>query len=96
MSESVPEIVREVLGERWKQDKWWGRQRHHAYRWLAILMEEVGEASTAILKGESSYRDELIQVAAVAIAAIECLDEHGVCGFEVDEEIKAAMGADDE
>ena len=52
---------------------------------LAILIEEVGEAATAILHKqkigsvtdpEQDLRKELIQVAAVAVAWIERLDRH--------------------
>ena len=40
-----------------------------------ILGEEVGEIARAIIEGSSeNYREELIQLAAVAIAAIEDYD----------------------
>ena len=65
----------EVLDERISQDRKWGEQNHHPERWLAILGEEFGEACEAWLRPDpSQYRKELIQVAAVAIAAIESLD----------------------
>lgn len=68
-------VFKEVETERQTQDKKWGEQNHHPYKWLAILGEEVGESNKAILEGELlEYRDEMIQVAAVAIAAIESLD----------------------
>ena len=47
-----------------------------------MLSEEVGEVSEAILEehfgnwGIDKYRTELIHVAAVAIAAVECLDQN--------------------
>lgn len=51
-----------------------GEQNHHPYKWLSILGEEVGECHKAILEGSLlNYRDELIQVAAVAVAMIESL-----------------------
>lgn len=40
---------------------------------LAILVEEVGEAAKAILE-DTNLREELVQIAAVAIAWIEGLD----------------------
>jgi len=69
-----------VLYERECQDAKWGEQNHNPYIWLAILGEEVGEANKAILetrldgKEIIKYRDEMVQVAAVALAAIESYD----------------------
>lgn len=73
-----------VAEERKRQDKKWGEQNHHPMEWLAILGEEVGEANKAALEAHfdgyertgnlSDYREELIQVAAVAVAMVECLD----------------------
>jgi NTP pyrophosphatase (non-canonical NTP hydrolase) len=68
-------ILMEVLQERIKQEKKWGQQNHEPLKWNAILGEEFGEVSKAILeKDKKNYREELIQVAAVAIAAIDSLD----------------------
>lgn len=69
------EILAQVEFERSRQNTKWGEQNHIPYKWLAILSEEVGEASKAALDGSlSHYRKEMIQVAAVAVAAIESLD----------------------
>ena len=43
-------IASEVLGERERQEKKWGPQRHHPEKWMVILMEEVGEAAEAVLE----------------------------------------------
>lgn len=72
-------ILDEIREERKAQDKKWGEQNHGPFKWLAILGEEVGEANRAALtlgcsKDLVLYRNELIQVAAVAVAMIECLD----------------------
>lgn len=73
-------ILREVEAERYKQDAKWGEQNHTPAEWLAVLTEEVGEVAQEVLRhrfgGRSlrSYREELIQVAAVAVAMAECLD----------------------
>jgi NTP pyrophosphatase (non-canonical NTP hydrolase) len=68
-------FINEIVEERHQQDKKWGEQNHHPYKWLAILGEEVGESNKAVLEGSLlDYRGELVQVAAVALAAIECLD----------------------
>ena len=61
-----------IKTERLRQDNKWGEQNHHPEKWMNILMEEVGEASKAILEQDfEQYRKELIEVAAVAVAAIE-------------------------
>jgi hypothetical protein len=79
-------ILRQVAEERIRQDAKWGVLRsHHPFTWLVILGEEVGEANKAALElnyGGSAtpadYRSELVQVAAVAVAAIESLDRDQV------------------
>lgn len=64
-----------VLAERQRQDAKWGEQNHPPGTWLVILMEEVGEASQAVLEMDwNSYREEMVQVAAVALAAVESCD----------------------
>jgi hypothetical protein len=86
-----------VVYERRRQDEKWGVQNHDPITWIAILTEEVGEASQEALtlrfhKGKppanpgcvgteeyldhvgECYRREMIQVAAVAIAAVEAFD----------------------
>jgi len=94
-------ILKEIKAERERQNQKWGEQNHKGIEWIAILSEEVGEASKEILdhhfknpvkntEGKSvapavadqalrlsCYRKELIQVAAVAVQMIECLDRNG-------------------
>lgn len=61
--------------ERRRQDTKWGVQDHLPEKWITILMEEVGEAAHGRLEGDRlNYREELVQVAAVAVAMIESLD----------------------
>lgn len=73
MSQAI--VISQIIDERRRQDEKWGAQHHGPDGWLAILTEELGEVAKAILEGRGfGYRDELIQVAAVAVAAIECLD----------------------
>ena len=68
----MEDILQAVQDERDRQDAKWGVQRHKANMWLSILMEELGEAAKATLDGDPvGYVDELVQVAAVAVAAIE-------------------------
>ena len=65
-------ILQAIQDECDRQDVKWGVQRHMPEKWLAILMEEVGEAAKATLEGDPvAYADELVQVAAVAVAALE-------------------------
>ena len=83
-------VLDEVYDERIKQDSRWGEQNHHPFRWLAILTEEVGEVAMAANDADAEkdparakeiwdeYRQELVQVAAVAAAMIESFDRnHG-------------------
>jgi NTP pyrophosphatase (non-canonical NTP hydrolase) len=74
--------VDDVLDERARQDARWGVQNHDTITYLAILMEEVGETAQAALEmrfggprgTEAHVRAEAVQVAAVALAIVECLD----------------------
>ncbi len=76
--------IRSVGMERVKQDAKWGEQNHGNLEWLAILAEEFGEVGQCICKGclnddpqAAEHLDlleyELIQVAAVCVAWVECL-----------------------
>lgn len=80
-------ILGEILDERHNQDEKWGEQNQDDPMWACILMEEVGETTQAIfdrtqcIYSEGTYdtfsdkiREELIQVAAVAVAWLECID----------------------
>lgn len=83
-------VLEEVLQERLRQDAKWGVQNHDPPTWLMILGEEVGEVNQAALEYHfhqfdkaapergprtlDDYRRELVQVAAVAVSMIECLD----------------------
>jgi NTP pyrophosphatase (non-canonical NTP hydrolase) len=75
-------VIGDCVRERARQDSKWGEQNHHPMEWLSILMEEVGEAAKAANEGHWShqtyadYRKELIEVMAVACAAVEDLDRH--------------------
>lgn len=74
-------VIQKIINERGHQDHKWGIQRHSPELWMAILMEEVGEAAKEILEEQfSGYKSsglysELVQVAAVAIAILEQLEE---------------------
>lgn len=67
----------EIANERVNQDLKWGQQNHAPSFWITILAEEVGEAAHDSLEDYwQGYRAEMIQVAAVAVAAIESLDRN--------------------
>jgi NTP pyrophosphatase (non-canonical NTP hydrolase) len=72
----------DILAERSKQDKKWGVQNHDPFTWLSILQEEVGEYAKEINEypnGQLSYtnmRNECVQVAAVALQMVECIDRN--------------------
>jgi hypothetical protein len=76
-------VLQLVANERARQDAKWGaanivnKDRKSA---LVVLMEEVGEAARADLEDDSGgFRDELIQVAAVA--AVEASLKRTGCGI---------------
>lgn len=72
----IEKILKEIKEERKSQNMKWGIGRNlTASLWLTILMKEVGEVAKACLEGyKNNYREELIQIAAVAVVAIEHLD----------------------
>ena len=74
-------IYRMIKEERLRQDVKWGEQNHDEYKWLTILSEEVGKVAVAALNNRPWYYiDALIQVAAVAVVAIESADRsHWPC-----------------
>lgn len=82
-------VIADIIGERLRQDRLCEIPENRKNGWrkfcesdstdrykLAILLEEVGEVGTAVLKeDEANLCDELIQVAAVAVAWAEALRE---------------------
>lgn len=83
-SRVIYSILDEVFRERTEQVARWGQQNHSPLRWLPILAEECGEVAKEVaderiqeFNGEN-YRRELIQTAAVAVAAIEAWDRVGL------------------
>jgi NTP pyrophosphatase (non-canonical NTP hydrolase) len=64
------EIINAIIKERKRQDYLHPRNKQHEY--LAIITEEIGEVAKAILeKDKNNQREEIIQVAAVAIRWLE-------------------------
>lgn len=88
---NLAKILAEIEAERKAQDAKWGEQNHSPIEWSAILTEECGEVAKEALEFHfqrekntaewsaqklQSYRKELIQVAAVAVAMIESLERN--------------------
>lgn len=68
-------LALEIVKERMFQIAKWGTNPVPIFVGLAILLEEVGEASKAVLENNpKEYRSELVQVAAVCMRLIEELD----------------------
>lgn len=68
---TTQDVLLAVAGERARQDAKWGEQNHDDLYWLGILTEEVGEVARATIEGTANHA-EIVQVAAVAVAWIEC------------------------
>ena len=75
------QVMRELLRERKFQDSKWGpieTSPHQLAEWIIIAEFELAEAKLALIKGgmgRDSIRAELIQTAAVLVAALE---QHGI------------------
>jgi hypothetical protein len=73
-------VLTEVETERARQDALYGEQNWTPVEWITILAEEFGEAARGAYEWKwnheptEAYREELLHTAAVAVAAIECLD----------------------
>lgn len=77
----------DIVKEFSRQEQKWGVQDHTPPHWIAIMTEELGEAAkasvNACLGGDDSrtkeewladYRTELVQLGALAVQAIACID----------------------
>jgi len=84
-SERQGQVLLDLAAERDRQDQTWGDQSDHPPSlWLAMLLEEVEEVAEAILaefvanrtggRAHKHLREELVHVAAVAVAWVEGLD----------------------
>lgn len=73
------DIYEAITTERTRQDRKWGSQSHHSgEKWATILGEEYGEVCKAVLERgccDDEIKEELIQVAAVAVCWLECMNE---------------------
>ncbi|MGC0950895.1 MazG-like family protein [Pantoea agglomerans] len=78
---SSSKALADVVAEMDRQDAKWGADRDlNPFLWASILGEEIGEFNQAILhdyyggKCAGTSRDEMVQVAAVALQIIEYYD----------------------
>ena len=84
-SDSQTKIILDIVAERKRQDKLYGKQRHIDGVWLQIFIEEVGEMAQAMQANkpwgkptdENNLYEEVIQAAAVLVAFAEHLREAG-------------------
>ena len=77
------DAVNDTLLERDRQDRTFGEQNHHPAYWLALLGKQMGQLGDAIVKREwatddrralARMRNEAIQLTAVGLCFIECID----------------------
>ena len=78
----IDRLIDDIIDERQRSINKFGLQNRTPIEWMAILMEEVGEASQVAVNisllglNKSTWLDfelEMIQVATVALNALECL-----------------------
>jgi len=83
LKDNMEKLLDLIIEERKRQDEKWGANRNlEDMEWLTILVEEVGESAEAILKGLPELKDEIVQIAAVALAWLECLTAASQQGTE--------------
>jgi hypothetical protein len=73
----------DIDDERNRQDAMFGEQNHHPAYWLALLGKQMGQLGAKVVDREwaadrdladVNMREEAVQLAAVAVAMIECID----------------------
>jgi len=76
-TDTFERALAKLMVERVRQFQKWGEQKHSPEIWLAILLEEIGEFSKAVMEARFRGRfkerigEELTQVVAVAFAMLE-------------------------
>ncbi len=88
MNQTREGIWREITLEREKQDRMWGGQdhdrMHNSHDWIAYLTKHVGRAVHWPWTPEK-FRQEMIVVAALAVAAIEWVSLKPASAVKADE-----------
>lgn len=74
---STDEFILELVKEARKtQEIQWGTSEHSDLVWLAILMEELGEAARSInYENLGELQQEVVRISAVALGWLEQLTE---------------------
>lgn len=92
-------VLTDIVYERGSQDEKWGEQWHTINIWMSILGEEYGEVCQEALRltfdtreGKreehmANLREELVQVAAVATAIVEYIDQGKIRPEPLDMEV---------
>lgn len=75
-------ILAEIDAERDRQDVTWGGPEHDDEHvpdnWSAFIEEHCFKALTALPHDRATYRRRMVEVAALAVAALESEDRRGV------------------
>jgi NTP pyrophosphatase (non-canonical NTP hydrolase) len=80
MPQIQTDALESVLIERARQNLKWGQQDRDPITWSVILSEECGEFAQSALHDRfgghaaAGLREEAVQVAAVALQIVECID----------------------
>jgi hypothetical protein len=77
MTDPTPDRMAEIVAEVERQSAKWPPAGVPPLQWIAVLTNEIGEAAEGVLRpgrNGHTYADELVQVAAVAIRALEAHD----------------------
>lgn len=92
-------IFEEIKAEKKRQEVKYGIQDHDPFIWTSILSEELGKADEALIDSYFSnidieeFRKHIVQLGAVCVSTLECLDnwddESNEDLFEDDDEISS-------
>jgi hypothetical protein len=74
MIDGQTKVIAQVIQERRMQDRQWGGSHHDDSHDLIDWIQYMGYQATHIKSGDPKYRERLIKIAALAVAAIESLD----------------------
>lgn len=84
-------VLAAIARERARQDAKWGHQDHDPVRWISTLAEDVGEADEAALQSieqglapppaAGHEEEEVPQLTAVAVCAVQCFRRRGAEGI---------------
>lgn len=75
-------VLQDIVAERSAQDVQWGGpthdDRHAPEEWLEYIEKQLDYANALIgmSEGDPEYRERLVKIAALAVAAIQALDRY--------------------